>query len=94
MTKPTRRDYDAFKWLPIERWGVDTIMGPSLNEMIFCKICDKYMNREIASSHASKHVATRKRQITEDKKKAKAARIEAMRLAKEAKQLEKLANNL
>lgn len=82
MSKPTRRDYDAYGWLPIERWAENTIMGPRLNQMIMCKICDKYVPYSEAEAHVESHVKTRKKQIAEDKKKAKAARIEAMRLAR------------
>lgn len=92
--KPTRADYDIFKWLTIERWSEDTIMGPRLNQMIFCKICDTYINYTECESHVSNHIVQRKRQITEDRKKAKAARVEAMRLARKAKMEEKLASNL
>lgn len=88
MNKPTRRDYDAFRWLPIERWNVDSLMGPKLNEMIFCKICDFYVRLDESEDHIKKHVAARKRQLADDKKKAKAARLEAARLARlEKKQL-------
>lgn len=92
MKKPTRRDYDAFSWLPIDRWNENTILGPRLNQMICCKICDTYIPHKDSEKHVAYHVSQRKRQIAEDKKKAKAARIEAMRLAKEAKKEEKLAS--
>jgi hypothetical protein len=63
-------------------------MGPQLNEMICCKICDKYVRIDEAEPHISKHVAARKRQIADDKKKAKTARLEAARLARlEKKQM-------
>jgi hypothetical protein len=87
MSKPTRRDYDAYNWLPIERWSVGTLLGPRLNQMICCKICDKYIPFKDSESHVSSHVSQKKRYIADDKKKAKAARIEAMRLAREEKKL-------
>ena len=91
MKKPTRRDYDAFRWLPLEQWTVDKLMGPFLGNLICCKICDDYISRVDAKEHVKKHVATRKRQLESDKQKAKAARMEAMRLARELKKEEKMA---
>jgi len=60
-------------------------MGPRLNEKIMCKICDKYVKYSDSSAHVKSHIATHKRQLAEDKKQAKAARIEAMKLARKAK---------
>jgi CMP-N-acetylneuraminic acid synthetase len=90
MAKPTRRDYDAFNWLPLERWNVETILGPHLEQKVCCKICDEYILFKDASKHVASHVTQRKKQIADDRKRAKAARIEAMRLAREAKKEEKL----
>lgn len=87
MKNPSRRDYDAFGWLPIERWNTNTLLGPKLNQMICCKICDKYIRMDESEKHVKNHVAARKRQITEDKKKAKAARLEAARLARLEKKM-------
>lgn len=94
MSKPQRRDYDAFGWLPIGRWTVDNLTGPRLNTMLFCKICDKYIQWDEREEHVAKHVAQMKRYLADDKKKAKAARLEAARLAREAKKEEKLAGNM
>ncbi len=92
MKTPSRRDYDGFSWLPIDRWNTNTLLGPRLNQMICCKICDQYIRVDESEAHIKKHVAARKRQIADDRKKAKAARLEAARLAREEKK--KLAGNL
>ncbi len=93
MSKPQRRDYDSFNWLPVSRWTVDNLLGPRLNRMIFCKICDEYTPWDDRESHVTKHVAQWKRYLADDRKKAKAARLEAARLARELKKEEKLAGN-
>lgn len=85
MANPKRRDYDGFKWLPVIRWNADTIMGPRLNEMIFCKICDGYIPYTDREDHAKKHATQMKKYLAEDRRKAKAARLEAARLARESK---------
>ena len=85
MKKPNRIDYDAFSWLPLNRWTVDNIMGPRLGQVIFCKICDEYVIITDADKHAAKHVSVRKRQLADDRKKAKELRLENIRRAREEK---------
>lgn len=87
MARPTRRDYDAFHWLPLGRWNESNLLGPRLNEMIFCKICDKYITYKERETHVTSHAAQMKRYLADDRKKAKAARLEAARLAREMKKL-------
>ncbi len=93
MNKPQRRDYDAFSWLNIARWTPDNLLGPRLNRMILCKICDEYIPVETGDEHVKKHVTQMKKYLADDRRKAKAARLEAARLAREAKKEEKLAGN-
>lgn len=93
MAKPQRRDYDSFSWLPIGRWTVDNLLGPQLNRMIFCKICDEYISVDIKEDHVSKHVTQWKKYLADDRRKAKAMRLEAARLARELKKEQKLAGN-
>lgn len=87
--KPTRADYDCFRWLPIERWNMDTLMGPTLGPNIFCKICDTYISGWEAEKHINRHVSTRKKQLADDKKKAAALRLEKAREARALKAQEK-----
>ena len=94
MKKPTRKDYDAFRWLPLDQWNTDKLLGPIMGGTICCKICDTYIAMMDSKTHVEKHVTVRKRQLADDKKKASAARAEAMRLAREEKKRKKLAGNL
>ena len=87
MKKPKREDYDMFSWLPLERWTVDNLTGPELRLQVFCKICDEYILKTEAQDHIAKHVSIRKRQITEDRKKARALRLENIRRARQEKAL-------
>lgn len=85
MRKLTRADYDMFSWLPLKNWRIDTIMGPMNHNRIFCKICDEYVIMTEAQKHVDEHVAIRKRQLAADRRKAKAERLEKLRLAREEK---------
>lgn len=93
MSKPQRRDYNAFSWLNVNRWTPENLLGPRLNQMIFCKICDEYIKYDDKEDHVKKHVAQWKKYLADDRRKAKAARLEAARLAREAKKEEKIAGN-
>jgi hypothetical protein len=48
-------------------------------------VCDKYLPFKESEKHVTNHVAQMKRYLAEDRKKAKAARLAAARLAREAK---------
>jgi len=85
MKKTNRIDYDMFGWLPLHKWRVDTLMGPKLRQKIFCKVCDEYVIIYDAEGHVAKHVSIRKRQLSDDRKKAKELRLENIRRAREEK---------
>ena len=85
MKRVSRQDYDAFRWLPIERWNEDTLFGPMMGNRIMCKICDEYIGFDDRKVHAEKHATVRKRQIEGDRKKAREARLAAAKLAREEK---------
>lgn len=89
MKNISRRDYEMFEWLPIDRWSVNTIMGPALEFKIMCKICDEYVIMSDSDNHVQSHVKQRSRQIENDRRKAKEMRLEKLRLAREEK-----ANNM
>jgi hypothetical protein len=81
--------YQAFDWLPIEKWTRHTVMGPTRGYKMYCKFCDKYVIMSQADEHVVKHQEQRGRQIKAEKKRAREERVELMRLAREAKKLEK-----
>ncbi len=85
VKKATRRDYDAFNWLPLARWNIDTLLGPSLGQKIMCKICDEYISIGDSETHVNRHVTVRKRQLSDDRKKAKELRLEKLRIARQLK---------
>lgn len=85
MTKAKREDYDMFDWLPLNRWTVDNLLGPELRLKIMCKICDKYISKGDSEKHIASHIATRKRQLADDRKKARELRLENIRRAREEK---------
>jgi hypothetical protein len=79
--------YQAFDWLPVDRWNRYTVMGPALGYKIYCKFCDKYVIMNQVDEHVQKHQNQRRRQIAEEKKRARLERVEAIKLAREAKKL-------
>ena len=72
------RNLKAFDWLPLNRWTVESILGPDT----YCKICDKRPHPNNAKDHIREHVKEREVIARREKLAALEAAREARRLAK------------
>jgi len=83
--KNLERDLDSFSWLPLERWTINNLCGPYLNENIMCKICDKYILINKIEDHLKTHIKQKKAILNKRRLEGIERAKEARRLAREAK---------
>lgn len=71
----------CFDWLPLDDWNPKNLIGPDT----YCKICDERIPPKEQVTHIRAHINQKKQVIARQKKEAEKRRLEAMRLAREAR---------
>jgi len=84
--KTLLRDIEPFmEFFSLEQWTMEKLMGPELNNCLYCKICDKYVTRSLCDDHFAWHLKERLAILKKRKKDAQKKREESLRLAREAR---------
>lgn len=86
---------EAFKWLPLGSWTVDTIIGPYNDRKTsgYCKICDNYIVVPELGQHVKQHLKEYEKLEKKRKRLAVQRRKEALKLARESRKNKKERDN-
>jgi hypothetical protein len=86
---------EAFKWLPIGSWTVDSIIGPYNDRKTkgYCKICDEYIAVNELEQHVKQHLKEYEKLEKKRKRLSAQKRKDALKMAREARKNKKDRDN-